>query len=69
MENININFTTITYLILAINVVFILFLIFYERKDVTSTLSWILILTFLPIVGFLFYLVLGQRFNKRKLFI
>lgn len=67
--NININLTTVTYIILAINIILILFLIFYERKDVNATLSWILILSSLPILGFILYLILGQRFNKRKLFI
>ncbi|MDO5707865.1 MAG: cardiolipin synthase [Andreesenia angusta] len=56
------------YIIIFINMIFVFYLIFHERRDESSTLSWILVLTHLPIIGFLFYLVLGQRFNKRKLY-
>ncbi len=42
--------------------------VFFERKSPASSLAWILVLLFLPIVGFVLYLFLGSGFrvNKRK---
>lgn len=38
-----------------------------ERRNVSSTWAWIMILFFVPILGFILYLILGQKFKKRKL--
>lgn len=56
------------YFIAGINIMIILFLIFFERRDPNSTLTWILILSLLPLVGFVLYLVIGQNLKKRKTF-
>lgn len=55
-------------LILIINIILIIFLIFFERRNPTTTWAWILILTVLPIVGFLIYLLFGQDLSYRKMF-
>lgn len=41
--------------------------IILERRDPAKTLAWILIIIFLPILGFILYLVLGRKFRKRRL--
>lgn len=51
-----------------INVLFSLAIIFIERKKPTSTLLWVFTINFLPIFGFLLYLILGQDLSKRKMF-
>jgi len=43
-------------------------IIFFERRNPTSALSWILVLLVLPVVGFFLYLFFGQDFTKKRLF-
>ncbi|AWZ49185.1 cardiolipin synthase [Clostridiaceae bacterium 14S0207] len=43
-------------------------LIFFERKDPTTTWAWLFVIIFLPIIGFLIYLVFGQNMTREKLF-
>lgn len=43
-------------------------IIFLERKDPTVTLAWLVILLFLPVVGFILYLFFGQNLHKIKMF-
>lgn len=37
-----------------------------ENKDPLKTLSWVMVLIFLPFVGLIWYLVFGQDFTKRQ---
>ena len=43
-------------------------IIFFERRNPTSALGWILVLLLLPIIGFFLYLFFGQNWTKRRLF-
>ncbi|MGL5617143.1 MAG: cardiolipin synthase [Sarcina sp.] len=51
-----------------VNFIFIVMLLFFERKNPASTWAWLLILIFLPIIGFIIYLLLGQDMSKKKRF-
>ncbi len=51
-----------------VNMLLALTIIFIEKKDVNTTLTWLLVLFFLPIVGFIFYLFLGQNLSRNKIF-
>lgn len=42
--------------------------IFLERRHVGATWAWMLVLLFLPIVGFIIYLILGQNLSRRRIF-
>lgn len=53
---------------LWINMVLAILLIFFERRKPTTTLLWIMVLMFLPGIGFLLYLFLGQDLSKKKMF-
>ena len=53
---------------LILDLIFLTLLIFFERKDVSSTWAWLLILLFLPFVGLVLYLLLGQGISKKKRF-
>lgn len=55
--------------ILFLNVLLVITMVFLERKSPQSILSWVLILTIFPLVGFLFYAVLGGSlsFKTRKM--
>lgn len=38
-----------------------------ENRNPAKSLSWVLVLLFIPIIGLFFYLVLGQNLRKKKL--
>ncbi|MNI00962.1 Major cardiolipin synthase ClsA [compost metagenome] len=42
--------------------------IFLERKNVAATWAWLMILYFIPAVGFILYLILGQNLKRRKIY-
>lgn len=41
--------------------------IFLERRNASSTWAWLMVLLFIPVLGFILYLILGQKLRKRKL--
>lgn len=55
-------------IIYAINILIAIGIIFIERKDPTSTLAWICVLMFLPVIGLLLYLVFSQNISRRRIF-
>lgn len=55
-----------TNILQFLNIVFILVVIFFERKRVMNTLGWVLILSLTSYVGFIFYIFFGLSFVKRK---
>src|SRR6056297_2628714 len=54
--------------IIILNIIFIILLIFFERKDPTATWAWLLILTLIPVLGFILYLFFGLTPKKRKVY-
>ncbi|MDO4593747.1 MAG: cardiolipin synthase [Tissierellia bacterium] len=61
-------YTGITSKLWWLNILLALFVIFFGRKKPQSTVIWVMIMTFLPVVGFFFYLLLGQDYKKNKMF-
>ncbi|MGA8942910.1 MAG: cardiolipin synthase [Thermoactinomyces sp.] len=55
-------------LLTMVNIPLAIVIIFLERRNVAATWAWILILLFLPVVGFVLYIVFGQNLSKRKIF-
>lgn len=53
---------------LLLNFSFITYMIFVEHKDVTTTWAWLMVMLFIPFVGFILYLFFGQSMKKRKMF-
>lgn len=51
-----------------INMLLAILLIFFERRNPTSTWLWIMALTFLPGIGFILYLFIGQDLSKKRMF-
>lgn len=51
-----------------INMVLAVVIIFFQRRDSQSVWTWLLLLYFLPIVGFLLYLLIGVDLHKKKMF-
>ncbi len=50
------------------NFLFAIVIVFFQRRDPKSVWAWLLLLYSIPVVGFIFYLLLGQDMNKRKMF-
>ncbi|MDD2447587.1 MAG: cardiolipin synthase [Tissierellia bacterium] len=51
-----------------INILLAILLVFFERRNPTTTWLWLMVLLFLPGLGFLLYLFLGQDLSKHKQF-
>lgn len=54
--------------IFYINIVLSIIIVFFQRRDPKAVWTWLLVLYFIPILGFVLYLVLGQDFHKTKMF-
>ncbi|MDN5323392.1 MAG: cardiolipin synthase, partial [Clostridia bacterium] len=52
--------------IFTLTIIFIGIVIFFENDDPSKTLAWLLILIFLPILGFFLYIFIGRKFRKIK---
>ncbi|SET05829.1 cardiolipin synthase [Paenibacillus sp. NFR01] len=57
-----VSFITISNILLAGVVVFI------ERRDIGSTWAWLMVLFFIPVVGFIFYVFFGRQLKKRNFY-
>ncbi|AZU64340.1 cardiolipin synthase [Neobacillus mesonae] len=55
-------------LITILNILFAIVVIFVERRDVSSTWAWLMVLFFLPIVGFFVYIFLGRQLKQRNFY-
>ncbi|WP_274365559.1 cardiolipin synthase [Paenibacillus thermotolerans] len=55
-------------LVYLLNIVLAAVVIFKERKDVGSTWAWLLVLFFIPVLGFIMYLLTAQNFRRKHLF-
>lgn len=53
-------------LFIALSVIMISIVIFFENQKPEKTIAWLLILFVFPILGFLLYLVFGHKFRKIK---
>jgi hypothetical protein len=55
-------------LFVALSVIMISIVIFYENQRPEKTIAWLLILFVFPILGFFLYLIFGHKFRKIKKF-
>lgn len=55
-------------LITLLNIFLAITVIFLERRNASTTWAWVMVLFFIPIIGFVLYLILGQKMRKRKLY-
>ena len=67
------NGTAVTYHfimdhLVIINILLSLVIIFFQRRSPQTVWTWLLILYFIPILGFVMYLMIGQDFHKSRMF-
>ncbi|MEW5569158.1 cardiolipin synthase [Rossellomorea marisflavi] len=55
-------------LLFTFSVILIGFLIFFENRHPTQTLTWLVVLGAFPFLGFIFYLLFGRNFRKERMF-
>ncbi|MBP2147156.1 cardiolipin synthase [Methanofollis sp. W23] len=55
--------------LLVLNALCALLIIFFEQKNPAAARAWIIVLVFIPALGFVLYLLLGQNLYKERLFI
>ncbi|WP_436373325.1 cardiolipin synthase [Cytobacillus sp. BC1816] len=53
---------------LVLNIILAVFVIFLERRDAGATWAWLMVLFFIPLLGFFMYLFFGQNLTRRKMF-
>lgn len=51
-----------------VNIVLSFVIVFFERRDPKNVWTWLLVLYFIPLIGFLCYLIIGVDFHKSKMF-
>lgn len=56
--------TILLYVVLLANVAAAIAILFFERRDVSATWAWLMILFFLPVIGFLIYLLFGRSLKQ-----
>ena len=54
--------------LIFINLILSVIIIFFQRKEPQSVWGWLLLLYFIPILGFVFYLFLGTDMHNQKMF-
>jgi len=55
-------------ILFGISIVLIILIVVMENGSPATTMAWILVLIFLPIVGFILYLFFGRNWRKKRLF-
>ncbi|MER2174514.1 MAG: cardiolipin synthase [Carnobacterium sp.] len=61
----------ILYIILGLyflNVLLSIITVFREKRDIAATWAWLLVLILLPGIGFIFYLFIGKKLTREKIF-
>lgn len=52
----------------TLSVIFIGFVIFFENRHPTQTLTWLVVLGSFPLVGFIFYILFGRSYRKERMY-
>src|SRR5699024_7039074 len=55
--------------VVIINIILGISIVFLERKNASSTWAWLMVLLFIPVTGFILYLIFGKPISKRRIFI
>lgn len=62
------NFAQVYSILFIFNLLVSMFIILFDHKKPISTLLWVMAINFLPLIGFIFYLFIGQDISKSKIF-
>ncbi|MBP3629682.1 MAG: PLDc N-terminal domain-containing protein, partial [Anaerotignum sp.] len=59
----------IGFIILVGNIILSGLIVFFERRNPSSTWAWLLVLVFVPVLGFIVYMVFGRNSRREKMFL
>lgn len=54
--------------LIIINTILAIYTVFREKRDISSTLAWLIVLVLLPGVGFIFYMFFGRKISREQIF-
>ncbi|UFT99022.1 cardiolipin synthase [Radiobacillus kanasensis] len=54
--------------IIVFNIALAFAIVFLERKDASATWAWLMVLLFIPVLGFILYLIFGRKLSNRRIF-
>lgn len=60
--------TLILSITIVINLLLLVGVLFFERRDIGNTWAWILVMVFIPIAGFFIYLFLGRNLKQKNFY-
>ena len=60
------NFMKWMRICVSLSAIFIAIFIFFENRDPSRTLAWLVVLVVFPVIGFFFYLFFGQSYRKKR---
>ena len=60
--------TLIVSIVTIINILLAILVVFIERRDIGTTWAWLMILFFIPVVGFLVYLFFGRQLKQKNFY-
>jgi len=61
-------FLDVVALLYVITVVSICLMIVFENRNPVKTLSWLLVILFVPIAGLIIYIIFGRYYRKQKIY-
>lgn len=61
-------FSTIAAVLLTLNVILAGIVVFFERRKPASSWAWLLVLFFIPVLGFVIYMVFGRNSKRERMF-
>lgn len=59
---------SIINIVFAITIVLIIIILVLENDNPVRTMAWILVLLYIPVLGFIFYLFFGRNWRKTRIF-
>ncbi|QDP41728.1 cardiolipin synthase [Radiobacillus deserti] len=54
--------------VIIFNIALAFAIVFLERKDASATWAWLMVLLFIPVLGFILYLIFGRKLSNRRIF-
>ncbi len=55
-------------ILFAVSILMMIIIVVMENSSPANTMAWLLVLIFLPVVGFILYLFFGRNWRKRRIF-
>ncbi len=55
-------------LLYALTIIFMVILVIQQRGDPMKTIAWLLVITFVPVLGIVLYFFFGKNYRKEKIF-